>query len=150
MRGGDHPAGVLTLPELRLLAASAADELGDRDDQGVVVVDGLDVGLDDGPLRRPAAAGPERADLLVPDEQSLGVAAQGGRAGGEQPVERGGVVGHQRPLVGPEGVHQPGGRVVPHRRPFSTATKSLRRMRACTPLTRSTTWLMSKSVAADR
>ena len=146
--GGDRPPVRRTHPQLGLLAAAAALELGDRDHQGVVVVDGLDVGLHDPPLRGTAPRTAERADHVVADEQPGRVAAQRARPGCEQPVQGREVVGHQRALVVPERLDQTvgcgrGG----HRR---TSAKSDFRIRACTPLTTSTTWEMSKSVAADR
>ena len=145
---GDPPAVRRAHPQLGLLAAAAALELGDRDDERVVVVDGLHVGLHDPALRRSAAAAAEGADLVVPDQQPVGVAAQRRGSGREEPVERRDVVGHQRALVLPERLDESVG----HRclRHASIMPKSALRIRACTPFTTSTTCEMSKSVAAER
>ena len=154
MGGGDLPAAAEVVvgagPELGLLAAAATRELGHRDHEGVVGVGDLDVGLHQPPGRRTAASGAEGGDLVVADEQAVGVAAQGRRGGREEPVEDLDVVAHQGLLVGAERLDE----ARRHRqgRPAHRASpaKSLFRMRACTPLTTSTTCEISKSVAAER
>ena len=79
------------------------------DDRGRVRVEHPDVDGRDPPLRRPAAPATERSDRVVPHEQAGRVAAERPRPVGEQRVEHRHVVRHQRALVPPERVEQPGG-----------------------------------------
>jgi hypothetical protein len=146
------PARGTAAPHLRLLPVPAGRRQQARDDDRGGAVQHAHLDRLNPALGRTPAAAAERGDRVVPDEQAGRVAPQGVRAVGEQGVQYGHVVRHQRRLVAPERLEQPRRHLAvrAHGRGVVDHVKSAIRMRACTPLTRSTTWEMSKSVAADR
>lgn len=131
------------LPQLGQQPAPTPRGDGLGDDQRRARPDLAHVDLAERALRGTSAGGAERRDPVVAHQHALAVGAQRVRPGGEQQVQRRDVVGHQRGLVGADGVQQAV-------RCWSAHAKSALRMVACTPFTTSTTWLMRKSVAADR
>lgn len=155
MRRDDQPPSVDALPELRLQAAAARDEVGDGDEESEVVAERPVLDALDHPSRDTAAGPPEGADRVVPDQQARPVAAERVRTGRERGIQRIEVVGEDRPFVRVEGGTQVCGDVGCRRAHApdpggATAAKSDSRIRACTPQTMSTTCEMSKSVAAER
>lgn len=159
VRGGDLPATRAALPHLGLQPGRARRRFPRaRHDQRRVLRQHPDMQQDRAPRRDLLARGPESGDRLMADEQHLAVAANRVRPGSEQGVEAVLIVGQQRRLVRPERVEQTGrnrlgcddlAATAGDRGHRVTSVKSASRMRACAPLTPSTTWEISKSVAAD-
>lgn len=131
---------VLATPQLGLQATTAAARSGDRDDQGMLGSRRDHADVEDVPRRCTASDPAVGSDLVVAHQQARRVTAERAGAWCEQAVHRREVVGHEGALIGPERLEEP----LRHR------SKSAFRIRACTPLTRSTTCEMLKSVAALR